>query len=297
MEQHPDLLNLLKAARERRNFKVDEWIDQKTDMLNEYMKKCGLKACVVSVSGGIDSACTLGICLAAKAKPGSPIEKVLGIAQPIKSTASIWQRALECRETMGADIVVVDQTEIFPQLASIVETATGIAGEPFAQGQLKSYMRTPVGYYAAQLISQAGQPCIVMGTGNFDEDGYLCYFCKAGDGIVDVQVIADLHKSEVFEVSRKLKAPESILNAAPSADLWEGQTDEEELGFSYDFIELYTEYLRYSEEDQAAFKAKCNEAAWKYFTETREEVDKVHRRNQHKLNFPVNLNILPTFAE
>ena len=54
----------------------------------------------------------------------------------------------------------------------------GIEGGAFAKGQLRSYMRTPVAYYTAQLISQSGFPCIVMGTGNMDEDGYLLYFCK-----------------------------------------------------------------------------------------------------------------------
>ena len=59
-----------------------------------------------------------------------------------------------------------------------------------------------------------------------DEDGYLRYFCKAGDGVVDVQLIADLHKSEVFQVAKYLEIPEEIRVAPPSADLWEGQTDE-----------------------------------------------------------------------
>jgi NAD+ synthase (glutamine-hydrolysing) len=49
----------------------------------------------------------------------------------------------------------------------------GVKSKPFASGQLRSYMRTPVGYYVAQLLSQEGLPAIVMGTGNQDEDGYL----------------------------------------------------------------------------------------------------------------------------
>lgn len=48
----------------------------------------------------------------------------------------------------------------------------------FANGQLRSYMRTPVNYYVAQLLSNNGAPSIVLGTGNYDEDGYLRYFCK-----------------------------------------------------------------------------------------------------------------------
>ena len=59
---------------------------------------------------------------------------------------------------------------------------------------------------------------MVMGTGNHDEDGYLGYFCKAGDGVVDVQLIADLHKSEVFKVGALLGVPQSILSSPPSAD-------------------------------------------------------------------------------
>ena len=80
-----------------------------------------------------------------------------------------------------------------------------------------------------------------------DEDGYLAYFCKAGDGVVDVQLISDLHKSEVFTVAKYLGVTESILNALPSADLWDEQEDEKELGFSYDFIEFYTGvYLKWN---------------------------------------------------
>lgn len=72
---------------------------------------------------------------------------------------------------------------------------------------------------------------------------------------MDVQLIADLHKSEVFLVGRELGVPSSILDAAPSADLWDGQTDEEELGFSYDFIELFTgTYLSLGTDEQAAFE-------------------------------------------
>ena len=58
-----------------------------------------------------------------------------------------------------------------------------------------------------ELTLLQGFPCCVMGTGNFDEDGYLLYFCKAGDGVVDVQLIADLHKSEVFSVGRHVGVP------------------------------------------------------------------------------------------
>merc|ERR1712010_84049 len=159
MDQHPELIELLKDTRSKRNFDVDSWIDKKTDMFNDYMRNCGLKAAVVSVSGGVDSACILGLAMKAMKKSNSPIKKVLGIAQPIKSTKSIWSRALECKETMGAEVIVVDQSDIFEQLAKRVQEASGINGSQFSDGQLKSYMRTPVGYYVAQLVSQE-YPCV-----------------------------------------------------------------------------------------------------------------------------------------
>ena len=82
----------------------------------------------------------------------------------------------------------------------------------YSKGQLRSYMRTPINYYLAQTLSEQGYPAIVMGTGNMDEDGYLAYFCKYWDGAVDVQLILDLHKSEVFKVGKYLSIPKNILN-------------------------------------------------------------------------------------
>ena len=106
---------------------------------------------------------------------GSPIQRVVGVAQPIHSTASIWRRALELQPAFGGEIITVDQTALHSQLDALVTGAMGVSSKPFASGQLRSYMRTPVGYYVAQLLSQEGLPAIVMGTGNQDEDGYLMY--------------------------------------------------------------------------------------------------------------------------
>eukprot|EP00761_Pharyngomonas_kirbyi_P012927 gb/GECH01012954.1/.p1 GENE.gb/GECH01012954.1/~~gb/GECH01012954.1/.p1 ORF type:complete len:306 (+),score=98.45 gb/GECH01012954.1/:1-918(+) len=297
---HSDLLAQLKTVREKRNFHAQEWIDKKTQVFNDYMKRCNLKSCVVSVSGGVDSAVTLAIAIEASKKEGSPIEKVIGVAQPIHSTASIWKRAFEMKNDDDniLSIVTVDQTDIHTQLTQIVqESMKGIIEQDkpdaFSSGQLKSYMRTPVAFYIAQLMSQQRQlPCIVLGTGNMDEDGYLYYFCKAGDGVADVQLIADLHKSEVFQVGRCLNVPESILGAPPSADLWDGQTDENELGFGYDFVELLTEYFKLNDEEKKDFQAQLSSEAQEQFQDLSAKAEKVHRRNSHKANFPLDLNVL-----
>jgi NAD+ synthase (glutamine-hydrolysing) len=248
---------------------------------------------VVSLSGGVDSAVTLGLMNYARQMKGSTIERVAAIAQPIKSSAWALNRAKECADSWGIEMFTVDQTALHSTLQTLVDTATGIDGNGFATGQLRSYMRTPVGYYVAQLLSQNGTPCVVMGTGNMDEDGYLAYFCKAGDGVVDIQLIADIHKSEVFAVGKELGVPDSILVAAPSADLWDGHTDEEELGFTYDFVELFTgHFLKLSAAEQKKFVASLSKPAKEQWAKWSEACIKVHNRNKHKIGGPKNLNVL-----
>lgn len=281
---HANLKVKLDQYRQQRAFNAEAWIDAKCRKLNDYMTKFGLKACVTSVSGGIDSAVILALCARAKTLEGSPILHNVGVCQPIHSSAWALNRGLENIRSCGATEVVVDQTGIHTQLQALVDKATGIEGKSFASGQLRSYMRTPVGYYVAQLFSQQGSPAIVMGTGNMDEDGYLAYFCKAGDGVVDVQLISDLHKSEVFTVARAIGVPESTIVAPPSADLWEGQTDEDELGFTYDFVELFTGYyLKLTDAAKEEFRASLSEEGLKEFDACAKAAEGVHRRNAHKL--------------
>jgi len=287
---HPDLMKCLERYRRQRGFDAKKWIDHKTDIFNDYMRNAGLTACVTSVSGGIDSAVTLGLCAYAKTKPGSPLKRVVGLCQPIHSSDWALKRGVENIKACGAELVTVDQSKLHGDLSQLVEKATGIEGKAFARGQLRSYMRAPTAYYTAQLISQSGDPCLVMGTGNMDEDGYLAYFCKAGDGVVDVQLISDLHKSEVFKVGAELGVPKATLVAAPSADLWDGQTDEDELGFTYDFIELFTGfYLKLDEKNQESFRAILCDDAKKQFDEWGARAAAIHKRNKHKIDGVCNL--------
>lgn len=285
------LVTKLEEYRGIRAFNPEQWINKKCTLLNEYMSKCGLKACVISISGGVDSAVTLALCAKAAQQANSPIKSVVGVCQPIHSSAWALNRGKEAIKACNAKEIVVDQSELHTQLSKIIDTSAGIEGNEFAKGQLRSYMRTPVGYYVAQLYSSKQEPAIVMGTGNQDEDGYLAYFCKAGDGVVDVQLINDLHKSEVFVVGKALgTVPASILEAAPSADLWDGQTDEDELGFSYDFVELFTGwFLKQSEDAQKAFVASLDAEAKAQFESWSTMAVAVHKRNAHKLNGIVNL--------
>nr|AGU68104.1 NAD+ synthase (glutamine-hydrolysing) [Angomonas desouzai] len=289
-ELHPDLAAALQKFRDSKRFNAKEWIESKCQALNAYMQKCRLKCCVTSISGGIDSAVVIALCAHAMKMKGSPIEKNIGVCQPIHSSDWALQRGKENIASCGATEVVVDQTDLHTQLSTLIEGAVGITGKDFARGQLRSYMRTPPGFYVAQLYSQEGTPAIVMGTGNKDEDFYLGYFCKAGDGVVDVQIISDLHKSEVFAVAKELNVPTNTRDAPPSADLWEAQTDEDELGFPYDFVELFTGwYLTLGETSKMEFLKQLSEDGRKQFEHYTQLCEGVHRRNAHKLNGPINL--------
>ncbi|KAL0218689.1 hypothetical protein P9112_004342 [Eukaryota sp. TZLM1-RC] len=289
---HQQLQDKLAALRQRRAFNVEQWVDQKISMFVDFLSRNNLSGAVLSLSGGIDSSAVLALCSKAMSIPHSPLKRLIAIAQPIHSTVKIQNRAYEVADFLGVECITVDQTQIHDQLVDLVDTAVGINSSFFAKGQLRSYQRTPVNYFIAQLLSQEGFPAVVVGTGNFDEDGYLRYFCKAGDGVVDVQLIADLHKSEVYEVARFLNLPDSIVNSVPSADLWESQTDEEELGMPYDFIELLTEWMKLEDEERKEFICDLGDEAERQFFSMKNKADDIHRRNAHKVGFPVNLNIL-----
>ncbi|EAY15782.1 NAD+ synthetase family protein [Trichomonas vaginalis G3] len=287
----PAIRAKLEEIRQKRAFNVEDWVNKKCELLNQYMRKSGLKATVVNVSGGIDSAVTILLCQKAATLPDSPIKKVLGIIQPIHSTSHIMSRAEEFLIEKKIEYANVDQSAVYDLLSKTVEDCLKYPNAQFAGGMLKSYMRTPVAYYAAQLLSSNGLPAIVIGTGNYDEDGYLYYFCKPGDGTSDVQLIHDLHKSEVFAVARYLNCTSKILDAPPSADLWDAQTDEGELGFSYDFCELYVELL-HDKADMDKWVATLDEETRQQWDHVAQKIETTHRRNSHKEVWPVNLDII-----
>ena len=274
--------------RQSKKFDCKEWVHNKCTKFNEYLGRFGLSGAVVSVSGGVDSATILALLKYTSELPDSNLKRIMAINQPIHSSDWAQGRATELCNTLNIPITIIDQTDIHTELVKKFESV-GI-GNAFSQGQLRSYLRTPANYYASQLLKEDGFPAVVVGTGNKDEDGYLAYFCKYGDGAVDVQLISDLHKSEVFQVGEFLGIPESILSAPPSADLWEGHTDEDEMGFSYDFIEFYTGYyFELDLENKLAFGNSLIDSSKSEFLKYEGLCVGIHNRNAHKLAGVINL--------
>jgi len=283
-----ELLNILYDIRKERNFNPDEYIDEKAKILNMYMNKYGLKACVVPTSGGIDSAVVLGIVKRASMQENSPIKKIIPLLLPVlKSSGASNQyeatdRGKELCDRLNIKPFVVDLTAVNNEMRNSLESVLEITGQDWAIGQLCAYSRTPMIYYTTSLLNQSGYGAIVCGTINNDEGAYLGYVGKASDGMVDVQVISDIHKSEVYQIVVKLDIPESIIKAIPSGDMYDGRTDEMVFGAPYNFVELYLYYLKLKDTDKINLLSNISEEAKKQFDFFANNLENLHRYNLHK---------------
>jgi NAD+ synthetase len=287
-KMHEELVAVLLRARELRGFDARVCLSRKVDLINSYCSIHKLSSLVVGVSGGIDSAVVLGLLKVASQMSNSPISRIVGVSLPffVDQGAADQDRALararRVAEAFQVEFVASDLSAAFEAARSSVGEAVGIAGSPWADGQLIAYLRTPALYYTSALLTNTGTPAIVCGTTNRDEGSYLGFFGKASDGMVDLQVISDLHKSEVYALGHLLKVPESTMNADPTGDVFDGKTHLEMIGAPYDFVELYTTMRCLSEEARAEALNVLSAEAKEQYEEWGYRVDEMHRYNQHK---------------
>lgn len=273
-----DLEQRLLAYRRLRRFDSGGYVEGKARLINCYLKRYGLSACVVGVSGGVDSALVLALLSWAAGKPDSPIRRVIAALAPIheSSGATNQERATllgrQVAESYPVEIATVDLSMSQQSLKQAVDRGLKVDGQPWATGQLASYLRTPALYYLAALLAQEGFPAVVCGTTNRDEGAYIGFFGKASDGMVDLQLIGDIHKSEVREAARWLRVPEVVIEAVPTGDTYDGRVDEEMIGAPYDFLELY----------QASLEGAARLPSGEPFDGWARAVEDLHQRNLHK---------------
>ena len=234
----PEILTKLKAVREKRRFNPKEYIKIKAQLIHNYMVFNGLKGCTIGISGGIDSA----VCyyLLKEAKKLGQIEHIWPICLPcygehngVSNQKELSQR-VELLE--GGDLDLINIASCVNELRKKVERNSTYS--EWANGQIIPPIRTNFLYYAATLMNDRGVPSIIIGTTNRDEWA-VGYVGKYSDGLVDLQIISDLHKSEVRLLAKELNVPKEIIDVKPSGDMFDGRSDEEIFGFDYDALELY----------------------------------------------------------
>jgi NAD+ synthase len=196
----------------------------------------GARGFVFGLSGGIDSAVVARLCQMA-----AP-QRVLGVLLPCYSHPQDEQDARLVASTFGIPVARVDLGTTFDALIEALRSA--VKGLPtqvhtldikqqVPEANVKPRLRMASLYFIANSLNY-----LVVGTGNRSELT-LGYFTKYGDGGVDLLPIGGLLKSEVRELGRELGVPDVVIEKPPTAGLWVGQTDEEEMGFSYDTLEAY----------------------------------------------------------
>ncbi len=201
--------------------------EQLTKWLANEVKNAGASGLVVGLSGGIDSAL-----VGALAKKTFP-DNCLGVLMPCQSNPADLDDARLVAEHLQLPYFLVDLTGPYAQLVQQLTQSLGKAPEGLAVSNIKPRLRMITLYSIA-----ATHNYLVAGTGNRSE-AYVGYFTKYGDGGTDLWPIVGLVKSQVRELASFLGVPEKIVHREPSAGLWPGQTDEKEMGLTYEELDRY----------------------------------------------------------
>ena len=194
---------------------------------------------VLGLSGGLDSAVTLSLAVSAL---GS--EKVTGLIMPFNETESV-NLAKNHAKSLGVNTVIIKITDI----VSSYKDSSSLFVEKLSEGNLHSRIRMSL-LYGHGFSSDS----LVIGTSNKSEL-LIGYYTKWGDGGTDFLPIGDLYKSQILKLGKSLDIPLEILERKPTAELWPGQTDESDIGFSYlELDKILFELERFSSVSKIAEK-------------------------------------------
>lgn len=230
-------------------------VDEIVTWLRQRVDEAGVKGLVVGVSGGLDSAVVAY--LIQKAYPDAS----LGVIMPLKTHENDIDHANKVIKGSCVKGLTIDLTDTHHAMFNVIKTeiADGFVGEnaQLADANLRARLRMSTLYTVATNYNY-----LVVGTDNASE-WYTGYFTKYGDGGVDIQPIIDFTKDEVKEMALYLGVPDEVINKNPSADLWEGQTDENEMGTTYEAIDAFVKGKDVPDKD-------------------RDIIETMHRKTMHK---------------
>ena len=231
--------------------KLNEYLKVIEEFVRDYLVEAHSKQYVLGLSGGVDSSLVAAITKAAVGK-----DKLTCIMMPIDSNPADLEDALDLAKQLDLNYLIIDGSESFH--ATVEEfKKQGIELDRATLSNLKVRIRMTILYAYAQKVGG-----LVIGTDNADER-YTGYFTKYGDGGVDLLPIVHLVKSEVVEACKLYGVSDRLAERTPSAGLFEGQTDETEMGVKYSDLDRY---LLGGEIDEAS-KAR---------------IEHLHRISEHK---------------
>ncbi len=223
-----------------------EWLRKKVNDANA-------KGIVIGLSGGIDSA--VSSVLAKKAFP----DNVLGLIMPCYSNEQDKKDAIMVAEKFSINYKIKELDSLYDNFKNTVNANEEFKNSNLALANVKPRLRMVTLYYYSALNNY-----LVLGTDNWSELK-VGYFTKYGDGGIDLTILGRLVKTEVRELAKHLGIPKEIINKKPSAGLWEGQTDEDEMGLSYDEL------------DQYILTGKAE-------PKIKEKIEKLAAKNKHKMD-------------
>lgn len=229
--------------------------DYLENWIRESFAEAKASRAVLGISGGIDSA----LLAALLAKTLGP-ENVTGVIMPCHSMPVDEEYARLLAEAVGIKTAKVDLSSVYDAEVAALE-AGGAKPDGLAAANIKPRLRMITLYSIAQQ-----QGALVCGGGNKDEIT-MGYFTKYGDSGVDLLPLADLLKGEVWATAEYLGVPREIIDRPPTAGLWEGQTDESEMGLTYKELDAY---IATGEGTEAA----------------KDKIERAKARSAHKKLFP-----------
>lgn len=250
------------------------------DWIKDYAISNGIKSLVVGISGGIDSSVVSTLC----AETGLPTYVLSMPLNQISSQSDLSNvhRKFLAEKYQNVVPLKIDLSSVYEQF---VKSTKFWLGDEFAESKLalantKSRIRMVTLYQVAGSVGG-----IVVGTGNKVEDYGVGFYTKYGDGGIDIAPIADLYKTEVWELGKHLGVDQSIIDAQPTDGLWEdGRTDEDQIGVSYELLEWVMDSKIFDYE-----KDPTSMTMWKGkpFTEEQkraiEQYKKFNTQNKHKM--------------
>jgi NAD+ synthase len=259
-----------------KNFNAEKVNQHIVSWLKDYAENAKVNGFIVGISGGIDSAVTSTLC----AQTGF---KTLCLELPIHQHENEVNRAKEHIDKLlnkfsNVEHAKTDLTTVFETFKNEVPQSNDENKYNLSLANTRSRLRMTTLYYYAGIHG-----LLVAGTGNKIEDFGVGFYTKYGDGGVDLSPIADLMKSEVYELGNYLNVVNSIQIAAPTDGLFgDSRTDEDQLGASYDELEWAMN--------------EADKLVYTNYTERQKEVLSIYKRlnfnNQHKMN-PIPICIIP----